>query len=191
MLFRARNGRDADGLDCSGRARDTLDGPGRSVVASRQMSPDAVAYAPPPEEVEKFKQRLRVLASHGMTLANVNAYAGTMLLRMASVRALMEDDVTAEQALITVIEEEVAAIADLPDGRILAELLASDERAHLPAKERQSRAGGVYFLDRAISGDTIRHRYEPRALERLARRILRREQTARDELGHGGAGATE
>ncbi|MEA2406349.1 MAG: hypothetical protein QOE69_468 [Thermoleophilaceae bacterium] len=139
---------------------------------------------PSSEQIEKYKERLAKLAAYGMTIPNVNAHAGTMLLRMACVRSLMGEAgerLTAEQALIQVIHEEIAEIADLPDGRLLAEILASDERAELRAGERQRRAGVVYYLgDKTISAETIRHTHQPRALLRLARRILRREYAARD-----------
>jgi len=120
-----------------------------------------------------------------MTLSNVNAQAGTMLLGLGCVRELMTTGLTAEEALVRVIEEEIASIAYLPDGRLLSEVLASDGRALLKAGERQARAGQVYYLgDRVISAETIRHGHQPKALRRLARRIIRREQQAQETRDH-------
>lgn len=137
-------------------------------------------YEPPREAVDKVAKRLAALATTGLHEWAVGERAGTMLLRMQCVKERTNRGKTPAQALIEVISEEVDAIRDLPHGVLLGTVLGLDGSLEMSALERQEAAGQQFRPGKPAGAATIRKHHLPRALVRLARRLLIREHAAQE-----------
>lgn len=126
------------------------------------------------ERLRRIRKRLARIAERGLEEWWVRQVAGTLLTRMKCVQQRVDGGTTPAQALIEIIREQVAEIGDTPHGSILTIVLAIDEQyLGMPAPERHRVAGLEFHKGQhTVKPATIRKYHLPRALERLARRLL-------------------